>query len=138
MKSLRERTTDFLGKAKLLYQKKADQIAGKDSKLKVLLQQASDKLRKVSNNPQVEAALEPIKVFKRMLIAHRNGSFKVSPKTIGLLVLGLVYFVMPMDIIPDFLPVLGFADDLSVIIAIYESVKHEVDDFLAWEASPGK
>jgi uncharacterized membrane protein YkvA (DUF1232 family) len=41
--------------------------------------------------------------------------------------------VAPLDIIPDFLPVLGFADDLSVLIAIFNSVKHEVEAFLDWE-----
>ena len=68
-----------------------------------------------------------------MIQAHRSGEFKVSKKTLGLIVLGLVYFVTPLDIIPDFLPLIGFADDLSVLIAIYNSVKHEVDDFRSWE-----
>ena len=27
----------------------------------------------------------------------------------------LAYFVMPIDVIPDFLPVVGFSDDLSVL-----------------------
>jgi uncharacterized membrane protein YkvA (DUF1232 family) len=70
-----------------------------------------------------------------MIHAHRSGAFKISSKTLGLIVLGLVYFVMPFDIIPDFLPLIGFADDLSVVIAIFNSIKHEVDEFLVWENS---
>lgn len=134
MASLREKTTDFFGKAKLLYARSAEQIAGNDGKLKKLLHQAGDKIKQVGDNPKVAAALEPLMVFKRMVIAHRAGMYRVSNKTLGLIVLGLVYFVMPMDIIPDFLPLLGFADDLSVIIAIYNSVKHEIEDFLTWES----
>jgi uncharacterized membrane protein YkvA (DUF1232 family) len=138
MTSLREKTVDFFEKAKILYMSKAEQVAGEDGKLKKLLKNVGERLNAVSHNPKVQAALEPILVFKRMIQAHRTGQFKVSSKTLGLIVLGLVYFVMPMDIIPDFLPVIGFADDLSVLIAIFNSVKHEVDSFLDWEKARGK
>ncbi|MGY6743359.1 MAG: YkvA family protein [Cecembia sp.] len=133
MATFRDKTVDFYTKAKLLYQEKAREIAGEDGKLQKLLIQVRDRLDKVSHNPKVQEALEPIMVFKRMIQAHRSGQFKVSNKTLGLIVLGLVYFITPLDIIPDFLPLIGFADDLSVLIAIYNSVKHEVDSFKAWE-----
>lgn len=137
MASLREKTVDFFGKAKILYLSKAEDIAGEDGKLKKLLKKVGERLNTVSHNPTVQAALEPIMVFKRMVQAHRSGLFKVSAKTLGLIVLGLVYFVMPMDIIPDFLPLIGYADDISVLIAIFNSVKHEVDAFLDWEKTKG-
>lgn len=133
MATFRDKSVDFFTKAKLLYLEKAREIAGEDGKLKKLLVQVKDRLDKVAHNPKVQEAVEPIMVFKRMIQAHRSGQFKVSNKTLGLIVLGLVYFITPLDIIPDFLPLIGFADDLSVLIAIYNSVKHEVDAFKAWE-----
>jgi uncharacterized membrane protein YkvA (DUF1232 family) len=133
MPSLREKTEDFFGKAKLLYLEKAHQIAGEDGKLQKLLKNVGERLHAVSHHPKVQTALEPILIFKRMIQAHRSDKFKVSSKTLGLIVLGLVYFITPIDIIPDFLPILGFTDDLSVILAIFNSVKHEVQDFLNWE-----
>jgi uncharacterized membrane protein YkvA (DUF1232 family) len=133
MASLREKAVDFFGKAKLLYLEKANDIAGEDGKLQKLLKNVGERLNAVSQNPKVQTALEPIMIFKRMIQAHRSGKFKVSSKTLGLIVLGLVYFVTPIDIIPDFMPILGFTDDLSVILAVFNSVKHEVEDFLNWE-----
>jgi uncharacterized membrane protein YkvA (DUF1232 family) len=133
MASLREKTVDFFGKAKLLYLDKANHIAGEDGKLQKLLKGVGDRLSQVSHHPNVRAALEPIMIFKRMIQAHRSGKFKISTKTLGLIVLGLVYFISPLDIIPDFIPLLGFTDDLSVVLAVFHSVKHEVDDFLLWE-----
>ncbi|MFD2203450.1 YkvA family protein [Shivajiella indica] len=133
MASFREKTSDFFTKAKLLYQEKAFEIAGEDGKLNKLISQVKERLEAVSHNPKVQSALEPIMVFKRMVQAHRSGDFKVSKKTLGLIVLGLVYFVTPLDIIPDFLPLIGFTDDLSVLIAIFNSVKHEVEEFRSWE-----
>jgi uncharacterized membrane protein YkvA (DUF1232 family) len=138
MGSFREKSYDFYSKAKLLYEEKAKEIAGQDGKLNRLLIQVKERLDKVSHNPKVQEAMEPILVFKRMIQAHRKGLFKVSNKTLGLIVLGLVYFISPLDIIPDFLPIIGFADDLSVLIAIYNAVKHEVEDFKDWERKINK
>lgn len=135
MASFRDRTVDFFTKAKIVYQEKAQEIAGEDGKLRKLILQVKERLEKVSDNPKVKAALEPILVFKRMIQAHLSGQFKVSKKTLGLIVLGLVYFITPIDFIPDFMPLIGFADDMSVLLAIYNSVKHEIDEFKMWEQS---
>jgi uncharacterized membrane protein YkvA (DUF1232 family) len=135
MASLREKTVDFFAKAKLLYLDKSQQIAGEDGKLVKLLKNVGERLSQVSHHPKVQTALGPIMIFKRMIQAHRSGKFKVSPKSLGLIVLGLVYFITPIDIIPDFMPLLGFTDDLAVILAVFNSVKHEVDEFLNWEKS---
>jgi len=135
MASFRDKTVDFFTKAKIVYQEKAQEIAGEDGKLNKLILQVKERLEKVSDNPKVKAALEPILVFKRMIQAHLSGQFKVSKKTLGLIVLGLVYFITPIDFIPDFMPLIGFADDLSVLLAIYNSVKHEIDEFKMWEKS---
>lgn len=33
-----------------------------------------------------------------------------------LIVVGIVYIISPIDLIPDFLPVIGYTDDLGVLI----------------------
>ncbi len=133
MGSLREKTTDFFEKAKILYMGKAQKVAGEEGQLKKLIKSTGERMEMAAHHPTVQSAIEPLRVFVRMLIAHKNQQFNISNKTLGLIVLGLVYFVTPVDIIPDFLPVLGYADDLSVLIAVYNSVKHEVEAFIQWE-----
>lgn len=135
MISIKKKSIYFYQKAKLLYLEKAKVIAGEDSKLKALLEKAALKVQSVKNNSKLNQAIEPIKIFKRMITAHRAGSYKLSSKTMGFLVLGILYFITPMDIIPDFLPLIGFADDVSVLIAIFNLLKNEVQDFLVWEKS---
>jgi len=44
----------------------------------------------------------------------------------GVIVGALGYFVLPMDAIPDIVPLSGFADDFSVLVAALVSVAHHV------------
>ena len=82
---------------------------------------------------QEQKLVQPIQIFIRMIKAHFRGEHKIAFSTLGLIVLALVYFLSPVDFIPDFLGVFGFADDLSVILAVYAKVKNEVEQFLEWE-----
>jgi uncharacterized membrane protein YkvA (DUF1232 family) len=40
----------------------------------------------------------------------------------------IAYFVMPMDAIPDILPIIGFADDAAVLAAAIAQVASSITD----------
>ena len=44
----------------------------------------------------------------------------------------LIYFVSPVDIISDFLPVVGYLDDAAVVAACIKLVKSDIDDYKQW------
>ncbi|MFD3450316.1 YkvA family protein [Microbacteriaceae bacterium 4G12] len=51
----------------------------------------------------------------------------------------LVYLLMPIDLIPDFIPVLGYADDVLVVaIAVRFAVSHAGEDSIQrhWPGTP--
>lgn len=135
MTSIKGKTIDFFERAKVLYLEKAKGILAEEGQLKKLMESVAKRIQALGNNPKVQSAIGPLMIFKRMINAHRNGEHKIPLKTQGLLVLGLLYFVLPFDIIPDFIPLLGYADDLSVILAIFKAVQDEVNEFLEWENS---
>lgn len=51
------------------------------------------------------------------------------PKKLKALVMGsLGYFILPIDLIPDFIPMAGYTDDLGVLIAAIGVVALYIDD----------
>ena len=83
----------------------------------------------------------------QLYYAMKNPSCPASVKAAIIAALG--YFILPIDIIPDFIPGLGFTDDLAAITAalamasayIDENVKRQardkLDDFFGTGTSSG-
>jgi uncharacterized membrane protein YkvA (DUF1232 family) len=44
----------------------------------------------------------------------------------AVVVAGLIYFISPIDVIPDFIPVVGYLDDFAVILAVIKFLGHEL------------
>lgn len=48
------------------------------------------------------------------------------------IVAGLIYFVSPLDAIPDFIPGLGLVDDLAVLAWVMKTWGGELEAFRTW------
>lgn len=55
--------------------------------------------------------------------------FKVSKKTYLTIAGALAYAVLPLDVIPDFIPGVGFIDDAFVLSMAIKSVSDEIERF---------
>lgn len=44
----------------------------------------------------------------------------------GILLAALAYFVLPMDVVPDFILGLGFTDDIAVLWAAFRTVRENI------------
>ena len=70
----------------------------------------------------------------RMGKAHLSGEYKAfSNRSFFLLVFALFYFITPIDSIPDFLPALGFTDDISVVYFVFKQIANDITLFTKWE-----
>lgn len=49
-------------------------------------------------------------------------------KVKGILLAALAYFVLPIDVIPDFLIGLGFTDDLAVLVSTFSLVRSHITE----------
>jgi uncharacterized membrane protein YkvA (DUF1232 family) len=61
-------------------------------------------------------------VYPALLLHYLLKSDQVPVKAKLILSAALGYFVLPIDIIPDFAPLVGFADDLGVILMVLKQM----------------
>lgn len=117
---------------------KAERLLRNPEKLKNLLSMVFDKLNTMDKGKlQMGDFFRRIQVFIQMIKAYLKGEYRTFPwKMLVMMVAGLVYFVMPLDILPDFIPVTGFLDDITVIVWIFNSFKKEIDAFETWKKDP--
>lgn len=115
--------------------KKARQTAKDPQRLARLLEKSQQKLQKIDvSNERLKGFMGIVKTFIRMIRAYLKGSYRVIPwKTLLLMVAGLIYFVTPLDLIPDFIPIAGFVDDITVVLYIFNRLKEDIHDFEKWE-----
>ena len=68
-------------------------------------------------------------VYYSLLLFYTAKSPQV-PKSSKMIIVGaLSYLIFPVDLIPDFIPVVGLADDASVIAAaVFKIIQHIDDD----------
>lgn len=72
-----------------------------------------------------------IKMLRKMMKAWQVGTFKFSKTAIIYVIAGLVYFVTPIDLVPDFIVGLGFVDDAAVVTLVFKKIKKELEKFKA-------
>ncbi|HET8615573.1 MAG TPA: DUF1232 domain-containing protein [Actinomycetales bacterium] len=77
---------------------------------------------------------ERIRAVPRLVIATVRGRYHGTTKArLGLLAMAVVYVVSPVDVLPDFLPLIGIADDAMVVAWLAGALLSETGDFLDWE-----
>ena len=117
------------------YISKAKKIINDDEKLRKLIEDVLKKLKEISSDKKTSAKLnDSLRLFIRIINAYTSKEYTYVPwKTICLIVAGLIYFIYPVDLIPDFIPVSGLIDDVALIAWIYESIQDDIENFLEWE-----
>ena len=119
--------------------KRASGIAAKPEKISELIGSVTDKMSDMDENKKrVSDFFGKIRILLRMLRAYINGNYRHIPWKSLLMIIGsLIYFMMPLDLIPDFIPVSGFADDIAIIFLVFNSINEDIEAFLEFEQYDG-
>lgn len=88
------------------------------------------------NKASLASAKEKLNLFSRMTVAYASGKYRAVPwKTMITVIAAIIYFLNPLDLIPDIIPIMGLTDDFGILIWVYNSLSTEIDKFRAWEKS---
>ncbi|MDP2242882.1 YkvA family protein [Pseudomonas sp.] len=76
---------------------------------------------------------DDLRLLQGLCMAWWRGEYRaISSQALLAVVAALVYFVTPLDALPDWLPVVGFIDDLAVLAWVLRTWSEELAAFRAW------
>lgn len=127
---------DYFKKAK----RRASGILDDPKRFRKLAAAAMEKVKEIRNDSEgMQTLKDQVNTFVRMVRSYQNGDYQRTPwKSLLLMTAGIIYFVSPLDLIPDFIPVLGFMDDITVVVWILNSIRKDVEKYEEWEDTYAK
>ncbi|MFE3452911.1 YkvA family protein [Nonomuraea sp. NPDC059194] len=89
--------------------------------------------REVSK-PGTPGVMARVRAIPRLIGGVMRGDYAGMGKgKLAMMALGLVYIVSPVDLVPDFLVLLGVADDFGVFLWLMASMLGESGRYVEWE-----
>ncbi|HVY55944.1 MAG TPA: YkvA family protein [Thermodesulfobacteriota bacterium] len=113
---------------------KAGALLNDRKALAALLVSASSKIE--SGGSRIASVKNDIGTLVELLKAWIKGEYREVPWNTLLIGTGaVIYFVNPLDAIPDILPAAGLLDDASVIGFVLASAKNDIEKFRKHKAN---
>ncbi len=115
---------------------RAAEIGKSPEKLREMVAEARAKADTAgSSSRPLAGVIEDLKTMFEMLRSVARGAYRPRKETLILIAGAVLYFVIPIDVIPDFIPVAGFVDDAAVIAWVVKTCKGEIELFKALKAN---
>ena len=94
--------------------------------------------QKINDMPFVGKKFSMIPVMISLVKNYVQGKYTTVPYGTILAVLSaLVYFLSPIDIIPDFIPLAGYIDDMAVLGLCMNMVSIDIETYEKWRQVQG-
>jgi uncharacterized membrane protein YkvA (DUF1232 family) len=116
------------------YEKNAWEFIDNQQKTDSLLKQALSKAEMKKGS--LGELWDNLQLLIDLVKAYSKGEYrKVSKSTIITIIGALIYFIAPLDTIPDFIVGLGLIDDAAVIGYTLKKISAELDEYKEWKKS---
>ncbi len=113
-------------------EKKTTKLFENREKLKVVLEDAYKK--SIKNKKKLSSVWIDFQTLLRLIKAYFKKEYKDLPwKTLIYATTAVVYFLNPFDVIPDFIPLTGYLDDITLITFVIKSIQKDLEKFASWE-----
>lgn len=107
-----------------------------DARLHEAAQQGEHKLNTFGDKPPDSLVewWQELKLMVSLLNDYRKGDYRAVPwKVIAALTGAVIYFVSPLDVVPDFLPLAGYLDDALVIKLALDLARADLARYARWK-----
>ncbi|MBN1440005.1 MAG: DUF1232 domain-containing protein [Anaerolineales bacterium] len=118
---------------------KAEELLRQPEKAERLLSQAVEKAdkREERKGPLLEV-WKYLRALFRLMRSYLKREYTSIPwGSMALVVIAVIYFVALVDVLPDFVPGVGYIDDAAVIAFVVSQIRVDLDAFLRWESARG-
>ena len=105
----------------------------RDGRLPELVRALGDK--RSPEGRRFAAFKDDLRVLRALCLAWFKGEYRqISSQALLMVVAALLYFIAPLDAIPDWLVGVGFVDDLAVLAWVMRTWQGELEAFKVWRA----
>ncbi|TBW27477.1 YkvA family protein [Gramella sp. KN1008] len=105
-----------------------------DDDVNVAMRNQQEIADKIINSNMLRKYAELGKVMYGMLKDYRKGVYTQVPWfTIATIAFSFLYILNPLDIIPDFIPGLGYIDDFAVLTFGLRFIESDLHNYLDWK-----
>ena len=112
--------------------KKAERAVKDPEKTAAIVAAALEKARK--RRGKLSRVWDDLQDLMQMIRAWARGEYKEVPWETLVLALGaVIYFLSPIDLIPDFIPIIGYLDDVTVVAFALSSIRDDLKLFRVWQ-----
>lgn len=112
-------------KAAKVTEEDARRVVAREGELNEKFKHVPEKLKKVVNQ---------VKLLYELIRSYIDGTYREIPWiSIATAVAAVVYFLAPIDLIPDAIPGLGYIDDIFVIRFALSALGSDLKAFCEWK-----
>jgi len=92
--------------------------------------------KKLSGSTSLKKYVELGRLMLALVKDSSSGKYKQVPwYTIATIVMSLLYVLNPMDLIPDFIPGIGYLDDITILSIGLGWIESDLHRYLDWKLS---
>ena len=113
---------------------KAGRMTSNSAGLLNLLKNAFEKLKGMDAGGVFDLIRDKVLTIGKLLKCYASGEYRdIETKNLIIMIAGMIYFISPIDLLPDFLPLLGYADDIALLTFVLQSIGVEIEKFELWQ-----
>jgi uncharacterized membrane protein YkvA (DUF1232 family) len=114
--------------------RRAERLASDPEETERLLERAASKAERVKNVERVRGFWSDLTALFRLVRARIRGEYTELPwRAMTSALAAIIYFFSPIDVVPDFIPFLGYVYDAAVLAFVLRMIAGDIARFRDWE-----